>query len=407
MNKLLKYLLTAQSFFYYPFILRRLKANTSQLFFIFPSWQIGGSERVHADIMALFKEVNPVCLITEPQSGEGMKSVFARYADVIYLWRWGTKASFKKKMLKRVAAMVNKQKKAVVFGSNNLFLYDLIPLLDDQVKIIDLTHSFTPDMQWCETYSLRFANRLSGRVVLGRQAVAVYRSLYKKHKVPTELMECFVMIPNLVAIPAFVPKSGFSETMQVLFVARNSWEKRPELFFRIAEACQHAGLPVSFTAIGDFDKEYNHYRDNVQLTGVITDHNVLSSHYQRAHLILVTSVFEGFPMVLLEGMAHGVVPVATAIGEIPGYVSEHAGTGKLVEADLPAEELVKRFVEHIRYFLNNRARWEQYSEKARSLVTERVNQAAFAASYRRLLWPDIAPVSDQATNPILFNTFVD
>src|SRR5690606_1525492 len=133
---------------------------------------------------------------------------------------------------------------------------------------------------------------------------------------------------------------------RVLFVSRNSKEKRPDLFFRVVDACTKRGLPITFTVIGDFER-VSQYSDNVTFKGEIRDREILNNHYKEAHLILVPSTFEGFPMVLLESMAYGVVPICTDVGEIPNFISEEKKTGFIVDNALPDQQKVQKFVDII------------------------------------------------------------
>src|SRR5690606_26642134 len=112
----------------------------------------------------------------EPQWKEGLKKEFNEVSDVIELKRWGEKKSFKPIILKKIAKVINQQKHPVIFGSNNLFFYDLIPLLNPHVKIIDLTHSFSTDKDGYEHYSLPSAPRIDKRVVLGANALNTFQS---------------------------------------------------------------------------------------------------------------------------------------------------------------------------------------------------------------------------------------
>jgi glycosyltransferase involved in cell wall biosynthesis len=50
----------------------------------------------------------------------------------------------------------------------------------------------------------------------------------------------------------------------------------------------------------------------------------LGAHYTAAHVMLFPSKTEGWPKVLSEGMAYGVVPVATAVGAIAQYLDQFA-----------------------------------------------------------------------------------
>lgn len=81
--------------------------------------------------------------------------------------------------------------------------------------------------------------------------------------------------------------------------------------------------------------------------------------YQRSHILLFpTSASEGWPKVLSEGMAYGVVPVASRVSCIPQYL-EKFGTGRTFDA-----HDVNGFVGAIEWYVAHPAAWEEESQRA-------------------------------------------
>lgn len=384
MSKKSKLFHTIVSLIVFPFILFKLVWHKWNCYFIFPSWQIGGGERVHVDILKAFKIFKPVCIITDVQYDKGIKTDFRNNALMIYLWRWGTKKSFRKTMLKVLSKIINRNPNAFVFGSNNVFFYDLIPYLSPQVRIVDLTHSITPDRNWCEVLSLKTVDRFYKRIVLGEAALQAFRQIYSEHNISPSYASHFQIIKNKVDSPSSVLEKSSETGLEIIFVARNSSEKRPRLVFEIARICKEKGLKTNFTIIGNFEEDYQMYADFVHFAGTIRNKDVLNRYYKKAHLILITSIFEGFPMVLLEGMAYGAVPISTAVGEIPYYVSEKLETGFLVENDID-DLLVTRFVSIIEEISNNPELLRNFSLNAMKLVRNNFSEALFEKSYIELL----------------------
>src|SRR5690606_23970032 len=146
------------------------------------------------------------------------------------------------------------------------------------------------------------------RIVLGENALITFEKIYVANNVPSSLMQRFKIIHNKINSPKNLVVKPSDESLKIIFVSRNSEEKRPDLFFRIVDACIKNAIKVSFTVIGDFEKDFPQYSNKVSFKGEISDKEILNSYYQHVHLILITSTFEGFPMVLLESMAYGVVP---------------------------------------------------------------------------------------------------
>lgn len=378
---------TILSLMAYGKIVRDLKNIHSSIFFFFPSYQIGGGERVHADIMALVSDQNPTCFITETPNDKGFKEDFYKAANVIELKRWADKKAFIPIMAKRIAKVINKQYRPVVFGCNASFMYTLTPYLDKNVTVIDLTHAFTPNLMGMEFYSLPFVDRIDQRIVIGNKTRNDYANLYREHGIPRSYMDRFKIIPNQIKAPDTYLKENLKLPLNVIFVSRNSPEKRPEVFLAIAKKCHELTLPTTFTMVGDFEEYQEEHGNYIEFTGPINDKAELNKIYKKSDIILITSVLEGFPMVLLEGMAHGVVPISTAVGEIPFLISENFKTGYLVDDADEKDKLVDSFVNLLRMCTENLETLHEFSKNAYALTKEEFSAEKFAESYRNLFTP--------------------
>ncbi|HSN25735.1 MAG TPA: glycosyltransferase [Kofleriaceae bacterium] len=80
--------------------------------------------------------------------------------------------------------------------------------------------------------------------------------------------------------------------------------------------------------------------------------------YERAHVLVLPSNSEGWPKVLSEGMAFGVVPVASAVSSIPQYLAQF-GTGAAF-----APDEIDRFAATIAGYATDPARWAAESRRA-------------------------------------------
>lgn len=111
------------------------------------------------------------------------------------------------------------------------------------------------------------------------------------------------------------------------FVGRLSEEKGPDVFIRSfsVAAAANPDLRASVVGSGPMDDECRQLADELGLTEKLTFHGSVSSvgRYLKAFdVIALTSWTEGTPMLLLEAMHAGVPLVATAVGGVPGVLSE-------------------------------------------------------------------------------------
>jgi len=169
-----------------------------------------------------------------------------------------------------------------------------------------------------------------------------------------ELREgCRVASVKLLAPPA-----------RLLFVGRLDEAKGAgrvlEVLFRLAAR----GLRARARFVGDGPRRGDLERRAAELPSGTTaqflgplPRTELASLYADSDLLLLPSSSEGWPKALSEGMAYGVVPVASDVGCIPQYLRRF-GAGR----SLPAEDL-DGFAEAVAGYCLSPAAWKAESQK--------------------------------------------
>jgi len=98
----------------------------------------------------------------------------------------------------------------------------------------------------------------------------------------------------------------------------------------------------------------------------------------------MTSAFEGFPIVMMEAMVNGAVPVATAVDGVPEHIKDQ-GNGLLIYNAKDEAGVVKQLVEHIVYLCNHREHLQAMSEHAYDYATKTFSGDRFCEAYRKLM----------------------
>ena len=80
--------------------------------------------------------------------------------------------------------------------------------------------------------------------------------------------------------------------------------------------------------------------------GVVYEVEKLKNIYKNAHVVIITSFREGFPLCIMEGMICGAVPISTNVGGISQHVI-HGETGFLVDNELIEVDIISDFVNKI------------------------------------------------------------
>lgn len=372
--------------------IRRISDET-RLFCFFPYYQIGGSERVHADILQSVRDTIPpdqlVVFFTKPSKSTTFKGFFNTVAQCYEISELD-RSKYRPMLLRQIGRAINRSAQPIVLGANATFLYDVIPYVHDSVKIVDLTHSFVPESNNpVERASMPFVHRLAKRVVISQSVKRDYEQLYtEKGLTQNEWLERIEVIHNPLGCPAWdlARKEYLLPPLKILFVGRNSPEKRIPLIGQIAHALRKES--VAFTLVGpNLDQSVNpDHHASITFMGEITDPTRLTDMYKKHHVILITSRREGFPLVLAEGMAHGAVPISTNVGGIAHHVL-HQKNGYLVENYADEARIVTEMAQYIKQLLANPGLLAVLGKAAQEEAYRSFSPAVFAEKWRKLLIP--------------------
>lgn len=352
--------------------------NRSGLFFFFPFCHVGGAERVHADIVACFSREKPWVFFTKKSDNEKFRRLFGggRNFNLWLFCKYGYPFS-----IGILAGFINRRRNAAVFGGNSIVYYLLLPYLRPEIRKVDLIHAFGAGV---EEYSLPTAPLLDSRVVINAGTAADLRQLYRERGLPGELGERIRRIGNKVHVPESCPVKAERHRLSLLYVGRGSEEKRVHLVGRLATRCRNQGLPVDFLLTGDVANAVApEDLANCTLLGEIADAAAMEQLYDNADLLLLTSSREGFPLVIMEAMARGVVPLTTAVGGIPEQIEDGVNGWLIVETD--EERIVSAMCEIVDRMYSDRGRLSLMSRAAYQHARTNFGGESFCAAWRQIM----------------------
>jgi glycosyltransferase involved in cell wall biosynthesis len=369
--------------------------NNPQLFYFFPLASVGGTERVHLDVLNALSQypaeifirykVNPWKGMAFKQSKEGrkegiqLKLEFEAYGKCTFLSdyleapRFGRfiRAWYINRLVKKINACSNP---IVIFWHRESIEF-LWEQMAPHVKIIDIVHNNSNNDVPDSSYLVNdWAPRINRRVLVNAGLKRWISPLYQNQQNPEALLQRISIINHQVSIPKELPIKSM-DVFRVLYVGRDAKEKRISLFFEIAEHFANDSR-VWFEAIGidQSDKVPN----NVHCYGVITDKKTIEQHYASSHVLVLTSESEGFPKVIAEAMAYGCVPIVTRVGSIPEVLNELAFL-------TDPKNCVSETVDRINSFLQEPEVYQQLSKKAYLYATEHFDEDRFNNAWRELI----------------------
>ena len=155
----------------------------------------------------------------------------------------------------------------------------------------------------------------------------------------------------------------FTTPYQILFAGRLERAKGVETVLQVAAELKKSEFSFETILIGDGPEREKYLKQaeamrlekTVRFEGWIP-RNELGKYYSRAHFILLPSETEGWPKVLSEAMAYGVVILACNISSIP-QILELTGSGLALDPQKP-----ESYRSEIIGLVRNPERWEEFSQ---------------------------------------------
>lgn len=352
--------------------------------YFFPSFHTGGADRVHASILEAVNQKNSITIITSKSDNDTFYKQFSQYSTLIEVYDL-IKLEFGKRWLyKKLNNICSNNTSVNFFGCNSDFFYETIPHLPVQTKCYDLIHAFVHKYEsGPEKWSLPCVSRLKNRIVINQKTKSNFIELYKKRYISDSLISNIVTIPNFVESQNQLAQKE-TNVFIIGFVGRGSEEKRVDLIAKLANKMSNINSTIQFHFVGDVKWAIPlELQKSCTFHGVVSDEQQLQKLYKEFHVILIASSREGFPMVIMEGMMNGAVPVSTNVGGISEHVIPNEN-GYLINS-ISEIDIMNELEEKLNYLNKNREELQRLSSNAYQYALTHFSKERFFKSYSTLL----------------------
>lgn len=207
------------------------------------------------------------------------------------------------------------------------------------------------------------------------------------------LPEDVVVISNGVNVDSDWPKSKVDfnaiSILKILFVGRVEQKQKGVLYLPqvIKNALENGVKDIELTVIGDGPSisELKASIDTLQLNNTISvlgslEHEKVIHAMQEHHVLLMPSHFEGHPIVLMEAMAQGLVPIVSNLPGHTDHVVKDSENGYLCDTNN-----LNTFTDAIVNLHNNKALLQEMSQKAWETVYSHYSKDAMGLGYLELI----------------------
>jgi glycosyltransferase involved in cell wall biosynthesis len=380
--------LNAELVIMYPFVLlgkfyaalRPLKTK-HKVFLLYPNADIGGSIQVNIDLANCLKDKNPLIIFSKKSSNNKFKYKYDKLNLLIFDIHKiiDNKAFHFMNFIYRgiIAQWARQQNVEAVIGGESIFFYKVIPHLCKNINRIEILHVDT----W-NKYTIGFIDQISTRVLSTQKLKDKIEKQYLENKIPEKYFTKLHFIENGLEINEY--PDNINNILQIYFIGRGALQKRVHLVAKIAENINQKKLPIKFNFVGDVDKIINPaLYPYCNFHGSINDEKALEEIYQKSDVLIMTSSFEGLPVVIMQMMAHGKVVVSTNVNSIPDYII-HKQNGLLIDATNELD-IVNEGVNHILKLYENPEMRKAFGEKSKQIAKEKFSMDIFCKKYNNLV----------------------
>lgn len=347
--------------------------------FAFPYLNTGGAEQVHADIMATVADQRPIIFITGFSKDRSFAERFARIGTLVETPHLLHHPFTARSARRRIVNALNAREQPVLFGANTAHLIHWGEQLRPDGKLLLLIHAFLyqPEGNRIHKQWLPLFPRMDRYVFIARQAMVEYERFLLASHIPRSALGKLIHIPNAVHSFGSV---GPHTAPGVLFVGRDSAEKRLGLFLRIADEV-HRAAPGAFrfTVMGA-DPRSGH--GHVRFLGTIADAAERDRIYADHDVLALTSDREGFPMVIMEAMAQGLAILSTPVGDVPNRVDPRFG---MITSTTEPDDVAREMSETLMALGRDHGRLQAMRHAALAEARAQFSMERLRQHYRELL----------------------
>ena len=369
----------------YPFVLLR-KKNSSPFFFFFDRYAIGGAQRIYLDVLQSVEDIPKQIYFTRVSPNDKLKNEFysTPNATVNDIHRWCDNLLFRLFTVHYYAFYINRHAIAHVFSSNSTFFFDMLPFLNRKVQTTELFHNFAHNKNGLEFFGLANHRYLTNRVIYDIYTLGNITRQYKEYGVDPAYLINIRFIEPAVFIPVSINKD-FRLPLKVLYAGRGGPQKRVWILNQVIEKLTKENVPVKFYFAGTMTEDLSDFtKQQATIYGGISSQKEMYAIYEQSHVLILTSAYEGFPMVIKEAMACGCVPVVTALEGNKMHLT-HDRNALLIESIEEEDKVAEEAITNIQGLVNYPNELKRLSVAAYEYAREHFTKQPFFEKCRALL----------------------
>ncbi len=363
------------------------KIRDAEIVCFFPYYHTGGAEKVHLNIIKSLLGRNVCVIFTLNSATKNFQEQFKANAQCIEINPILNKRnSFVIRLLKKsIYKTINTSNNCkTVFGCNSVYFYQILPFISDKIARIDLFHNFFENDSR-ENDIINSVSLITHRIVINDAAKQDILKYYYRNQVDCNYYNNIKIIGNGIELDNDAYCQKQESVFKIGFIGRWCFEKRPLLFLEIAKKVKSKYPLISFVMAGTGMRSNLDIilEAGVEFLGEITDKSILNQLYKELNMVLLPSIYEGFPLVIMEAMSHGVIAISTQLDGISEHIINNEN-GVLIN-EFEDNKIVEEFCNSIFQLIENQKYRNDLSYNSFLYAQEHFSIEKFNESYKKIL----------------------
>ena len=354
------------------------KLNSLDKFFFFPGYGMGGAEKVHKNIVENFgKRKDTLVVFTSPPKNDFFKHAFNKNSNNIEVYELIKFSLIKYFLTKILIKKIGKNRNKIIFGSNSKYFYHILSKINIKKTptIVDLFHSFhQKNKNGILFWSKPVQHKIHQRIVINEMV----RTKLKEHylKMGINKYPKITVINNYVEI--INEKRNVNGKLKIIYLGRFCTKtKKTQYVLEIANnLLENQNCEFHLAGFNQSEAEGYNIPNNCIIHGLLNEKEVGELLLQ-SDLLIITSKNEGFPLVIMEAMMCGVVPITTNVGGITIHVDD--SNGYLINYN---SQMIQTFTGILKNI--SRTKIEPKSKSAKIYANKHFTKQNFISTYQKI-----------------------
>lgn len=284
------------------------------------SLEVAGAQKVVFDICRLRNRKKFDAIVVGISHQEDMRNVFEEEEIPVEILNTQKTIISVWKSLKKLSSLIKREKIKVVHAhmSHPIFLGVLLKMRHPSLKLIFTSHNFNLGSTLRELFIFLTKGIRNADIIFSKK---MFRSIYKKNA---------VIIPNGIDTTDYHLNIPKFKRFTFVCIGRLAAAKNQLALIKPIKKLLQKGHNFQVFIVGEGKNRAkieqalaaNQLTDHIQLLGLRRDIPQLCN---QAHCLLLPSLWEGLPIVLLEAGASSLPIISSKVGSIPSLIDVESG----------------------------------------------------------------------------------